>query len=113
MTLRDLKPGLRIQVSFPAPGVIGKHFIDAIVFERSRTAAHVALVGHPVWKKHYIGLVLNKRDLDAGLARPFPGVQIACCPSCGAPAHPIETNDDDLCPLCMRDRGLYPVTESP
>lgn len=113
MTLRELLPGLVIQVSCPPPGAIGKHFIEAIVLERTRCNVHVALIGHPAWAKHFIGLVLNKRDLDAGLARIPPGVQVPCCPSCGKPTHATESNDEGTCQLCMRDRGLYPITESP
>lgn len=112
MTLRDLIPGLVIQVSCPPPKGTGKHWMDAYVLERTKKSVHVALVGHPAWAKHYIGLVLNKRDLDAGLARVPAGVpQYPRCPSCGKPTHASESNDAGTCELCMRDRGLYPIKE--
>ena len=108
MTLRELIPGLRVQVSFPPAGVIGKHWIDAIVFEKRGLCAHLALVGHPAWRKHYIGLVINKRDLDAGLVRPQPSGSINRCTQCGLPVHASESNDDSICVPCMRVLGLAP-----
>lgn len=72
MTLSDLRVGRRIQVSFPPPGMIGKHWVDAVVVSRGGTRhwfrASVMLVDY----SRSDGLNISHRDCAAGLVRSAP-----------------------------------------
>lgn len=100
MTIDDLFPGRYVEVSYPPPGVIGKHWVLALVREATKHGVAIMLVGHPLWRKHYIGVTVNKRDLAFGLVRECT---MNRCRGCGFPVPRNECDADGVCAACLHN----------